>query len=247
MAGHSKWANIKHRKGRQDAVRGKLFAKLARAIEAAARSGGGDPAANATLAHAIAKAKAQSMPNDNIDRAITRGSGEGADGANYEEFFYEGYASGGVAVLVKILTDNRNRASSDVRVGFTRNGGNLGEPGSVAYLFDQRGYVVVTGDEDEVTLTALDAGAEDVRDNGDGTFEVITAPTDFISIRQAIEDAGMAIEQAEVTYLPSLEVPLDADGAAKVLRLVDALEDIDDVQDVYTNADIPEAVMEALA
>jgi YebC/PmpR family DNA-binding regulatory protein len=246
MAGHSKWANIKHRKGRQDAARGKLFAKLARAIEAAAREGGGDPDANATLAQAIAKAKAASMPNDNIERAVKRGSGELDEGVAYDEFFYEGYAPGGVAVLVKILTDNRNRASSDVRVGFTRHGGSLGEPGSVAYLFDQRGYVLVAGEEDDVMLVALDAGADDVRNAGDGRWEVITDPSDFMTVRQAIEDAGLAIEQAEVTYLPSVTVPLDAESAGKVLRLVDALEDIDDVQDVYANFDIDESVLEGL-
>lgn len=244
MAGHSKWANIKHRKGRQDAARGKLFAKLARAIEAAARQGGGDPDTNATLAQAVAKAKAASMPNDNIERAIKRGSGELDEGVTYDEFFYEGYGPSGVAVLVKILTDNRNRASSDVRVGFTRHGGSLGEPGSVAYLFDQRGYVLVAGDEDDVMLVALDAGADDVRDAGDGRYEVITDPSDFMAVRQAIEDAGLVIEQAEVTYLPSVTVPLDAESVGKVLRLVDALEDIDDVQDVYANFDVDESVLE---
>ncbi len=244
MAGHSKWANIKHRKGRQDAARGKLFAKLARAIEAAARQGGGDPDTNATLAQAVAKAKAASMPNDNIERAIKRGSGELDEGVTYDEFFYEGYGPSGVAVLVKILTDNRNRASSDVRVGFTRHGGSLGEPGSVAYLFDQRGYVLVAGDEEDVMLVALDAGADDVRDAGDGRYEVITDPSDFMTVRQAIEDAGLVIEQAEVTYLPSVTVPLDAESAGKVLRLVDALEDIDDVQDVYANFDVDESVLE---
>ncbi len=246
MAGHSKWANIKHRKGRQDAARGKLFAKLARAIEAAAKDGGGDIEGNATLAQAVAKAKSASMPNDNIDRAIKRGTGEASEGVVYEEYFYEGYGPGGVAFLVKILTDNRNRASSDVRVAFTRNGGHLGEPGSVAYLFDQCGYVLVEGDEDEVMLTALDAGADDVKDAGDGKFEVITEPSAFIDTRQGIEDGGLAIEQAEVTYLPKTTVPMDADGAIKVLRLVDALEDVDDVQDVYANFDIPDEVMEAL-
>jgi YebC/PmpR family DNA-binding regulatory protein len=246
MAGHSKWANIKHRKGRQDAARGKLFAKLARAIEAAAREGGGDPDANSTLATAIAKAKAASMPNDNIDRAVKRGTGELDEGVSYDEFFYEGYGPGGVAFLVKILTDNRNRASSDVRTGFTRNGGHLGEPGSVSYLFDQRGYVLVEGDEDDVMLVALEAGAEDVRDAGDGRFEVITDPSDFPAVRKAIEAAGLSIEQSDVTYLPSTSVPLDADGAGKVLRLVDALEDIDDVQDVYANFDIPDELMERL-
>ncbi len=246
MAGHSKWANIKHRKGRQDAARGKLFAKLARAIEAAAKQGGGDPDANATLATAIAKAKAASMPNDNIDRAVKRGTGELDEGVTYDEFFYEGYGPAGVAFLVKILTDNRNRASSDVRVGFTRNGGHLGEPGSVSYLFDQRGYVLAEGDEDEIMLVALEAGAEDVRAAGDGRYEVITDPSDFGTVRRAIEDAGITIEEADVTYLPSTSIPLQADEAGKVLRLVDALEDIDDVQDVYANFDIPDDLMDEL-
>ncbi|MEX1288306.1 MAG: YebC/PmpR family DNA-binding transcriptional regulator, partial [Acidimicrobiia bacterium] len=199
---------------------------------------------NATLAQAVAKAKAASMPNDNIERAIKRGSGELDEGVTYDEFFYEGYGPSGVAVLVKILTDNRNRASSDVRVGFTRHGGSLGEPGSVAYLFDQRGYVLVAGDEDDVMLVALDAGADDVRDAGDGRYEVITDPSDFMAVRQAIEDAGLVIEQAEVTFLPSVTVPLDAESVGKVLRLVDALEDIDDVQDVYANFDVDESVLE---
>lgn len=246
MAGHSKWANIKHRKSRQDAARGKLFAKLARAIEAAAREGGGDPDMNASLAQAVDKAKAASMPGDNIDRAIKRGTGELDEGVTYDEFFYEGYGPNGVAFLVKILTDNRNRASSDVRVGFSRNGGHLGEPGSVAYLFDQRGYLLVAGDEETVMLTALDAGADDVREAGDGRFEVITEPGAFRKVRAALEGAGLGLEQAEVTYLPSTTVPLDEAAAAKVLRLVDALEDIDDVQDVYANFDVDDAVLESL-
>ncbi len=246
MAGHSKWANIKHRKGRQDAARAKVFAKLAKAIEATARAGGGDVAMNAALGTAVAKAKASSMPNDNIERAIKRGTGEGDDAVVYDEFFYEGYGPGGVAVLVKILTDNRNRASSDVRMTFTRNGGNLGEPGSVAYLFDQKGYLVVEGSEDDVIMAALEAGAEDVKDVGDGKFEIITAPTDFGAVLAAIEAAGLAAEEADITQLPSVSVPVDAETAPKVLRLIDALEDVDDIQDVYANFDISDEIMERL-
>lgn len=244
MAGHSKWANIKHRKGRQDAARGKLFAKLVRGIEAAARAGGGDPAANAALTTAIDKAKAQSVPNDNIDRAIKRGIGD-TDGANYEEFFYEGYGPGGVALLVHILTDNRNRASSDVRAAFSRNGGNLGEPGSVGYLFEQKGYLIVDGDEDEIMMAALEAGAEDIRPSS-GQFEVITAPGDYRTVRAGLESAGIAIESGEVTQLPSTSVPVDESTAPKVLRLIDALDDVDDVQTVYCNFDISDEVMATL-
>lgn len=242
MAGHSKWANIKHRKGRQDAARGKLFAKLAKAIEAAAREGGGDPSMNVSLANAIEKAKSASMPNDNIERAIKRGTGESSDGARYEEIWYEGYAPGGIALYIQVLTDNRNRAASDVRSTMTRHNGNLGEPGSVGYLFEQRGYLLVEGEEDEVMLAALEAGAEDVRD-GDGTFEVITAPTDLRTVQEALKAAGFTVESAEVTQLPSTTVPLGAGEAARVLRLVDALEELDDVQSVYANYDVPDEVM----
>jgi len=245
MAGHSKWANIKHRKGRQDAARGKLFAKLTKSVEAAASQGGGDPAANATLATAIDKAKAASVPKDNIERAIKRGTGEIAGDA-LEEFFYEGYAPGGVALYVQILTDNRNRAASDVRSTFTKNGGSLGEPGSVGYLFDQKGYILVSGDEDEVMLTALDAGAEDVRPTGD-QFEVITAAGDFIAVRDALAAAGLTPDEAQVTQLPSTTVALNESGASRVLRLVDALDDLDDVQEVFGNFDIGDDVLEALA
>ncbi len=246
MAGHSKWANIKHRKGRQDAARGKLFAKLAKGIEAAARAGGGDPDMNAALNTAIAKAKASSMPNDNIERAIKRGTGESGGAVVYDEFFYEGYGPGGVAVLVKVLTDNRNRTSSDVRVAFTRNGGNLGEPGSVAYLFEQKGYFLVSGEEDEVMMVALEAGAEDVKDAGDGKFEIITAPTDFGAVKSALDAAGLEPEEADVTQMPDVSVPVDVDTAPKVLRLIDALEDVDDIQDVYANFDISDEIMESL-
>ena len=202
MAGHSKWANIKHRKGRQDAARGKLFGKLAKAIEIAAREGGGTPDFNPTLATAIFKAKAASMPNDNIDRAIKRGTGE-VEGAVYEEIWYEGYGPGGVALYVQILTDNRNRPASEVRAAFTRNNGNLGEPGSVGYLFSQKGLVLASGDEDEIMLTALEAGAEDVVDAGEGTFEVVTAPSDLSTVRIALEEAGATVDSADITQRPS--------------------------------------------
>ncbi len=243
MAGHSKWANIKHRKGRQDAARGKLFAKLAKRIEVAAREGGGDPGFNPTLATAVDKAKAASMPSDNIDRAIKRGSGEVA-GAIYEEIWYEGYGPGGVALYVQILTDNRNRAASDVRSAFTRGGGNLGEPGSVGYLFSQKGQILLAGEEDEVMLTALDAGAEDVRDNGDGWFEIITSPSDLASVQAALTASGVAIDSADVTQLPSTTVPVEESDAKKLLRLIDALDDLDDVQAVFSNYDIDDEVME---
>lgn len=245
MSGHSKWANIKHRKGRQDAKRGKLFAKLVRSVEAAARAGGGDPAANPTLAAAVDKAKAASVPNDNIDRAIRRGIG-GVEGVAYTEVWYEGYGPGGVALYVHCLTDNHNRATSDVRSVFSRNGGNMGEPGSVAYVFHQKGYLLVDGDEDTVMLAALDGGAEDVQSSGD-QWEVVTAPGDLKTVETALRDAGVAVESAEVTHLPRTTVPVAGGSASQVLRLVDALEDLDDVQAVYANFDIPDEVLADLA
>lgn len=245
MAGHSKWANIKHRKGRQDAKRGKLFGKLAKAIEVAAREGGGNPDFNPTLATAIDKAKAASMPNDNIDRAVKRGTGE-VEGAVYEEIYYEGYGPGGVAVYVHVLTDNRNRAASDVRSTFTRHNGNLGEPGSVGYLFTQKGLILASGDEDDLMLTALDAGAEDVRDGGDGSYEVVTEASEMRAVRDALEAGGMAVETADVTQLPSTTVPVNEGDAKKLLRLIDSLDDLDDVQEVFANYDIDNAVMEQL-
>ena len=244
MAGHSKWANIKHRKGRQDAKRGKLFAKLIKGIEAAAREGGGDPAANPTLATAIQKAKDASVPKDNIERAIARGSGE-EDGVAYEEAWYEGYAPGGVALYVQILTDNRNRAAADVRSTFTKHDGSLGEPGSVGYLFEQKGYLLVSGDEDTVMLAAIDGGAEDVTASGD-QWEVVSAPSALGAVRSALEAAGVEIEQGEVTQMPNTSVPVNEETAPKVLRLVDALEDLDDVQAVYANFDIPDEVLVGL-
>ena len=243
MAGHSKWANIKHRKGRQDAARGKLFGKLAKAIEVAAREGGGSPDFNPTLATAVDKAKAASMPNDNIDRAIKRGTGE-VEGAVYEEIWYEGYGPGGVALYVQILTDNRNRAASDVRSAFTRFNGNLGEPGSVAYLFNQKGLILTKGSEDEIMLAALEAGAEDVRDTGDGVYEVITDPSDMRPVREALKGSGIEVESADVVQLPMTTVPVEESDAKRVLRLIDALDDLDDVQTVYSNYDIEDTVME---
>lgn len=244
MAGHSKWANIKHRKGRQDARRGKLFAKLIRAIEAAARQGGGDVAANPTLATAVQKAKDASVPKDNIERAIARGSGD-EEGAVYDEVWYEGYAPGGVALYVQVLTDNRNRAASDVRAAFNKHGGSLGEPGSVGYLFEQKGYLLADGDEDAVMMAALEGGADDVTPS-DENWEIVCAPGDLPAVRGALEEAGIAIEQAEVTQMPSVSVAVDESGASKVLRLVDALEDLDDVQAVFGNFDIPDEVLASL-
>jgi YebC/PmpR family DNA-binding regulatory protein len=243
MAGHSKWANIKHRKGRQDAARGKLFGKLAKAIEIAARGGGGNPDFNPSLATAVFKAKTASMPNDNIDRAIKRGTGE-VEGASYEEIWYEGYGPGGVALYVQVLTDNRNRAASDVRATFTRHNSNLGEPGSVGYLFSQKGEMTVRGSEDEVMLAALEAGAEDIEDNEDGTIEVITSPGDLGTVRTALEAAGLEIESSDVTQRPSNWVPVGEPEARRLLRLIDALDDLDDVQSVYSNYDIDDDVME---
>ncbi|MDJ0925726.1 MAG: YebC/PmpR family DNA-binding transcriptional regulator [Acidimicrobiia bacterium] len=244
MAGHSKWANIKHRKGRQDAKRGKLFAKLIRAIEAAARQGGGDAAANPTLATAVQKAKDASVPKDNIERAIARGSGS-EEGVVYDEVWYEGYAPGGVALYVQVLTDNRNRAAAAVRSVFTKNNGSLGEPGSVGYLFEQRGYLLARGDEDAVMMAALEGGADDVNPSDD-LWEVVCAPGDLAAVRSALEEAEIPIEQSEVTQMPSVSVAVDEAGAGKVLRLVDALEDLDDVQSVYGNFDIPDEVLAAM-
>jgi YebC/PmpR family DNA-binding regulatory protein len=241
MAGHSKWANIKHRKGRQDAKRGKLFAKLIKMIEVAARTGGADLASNPTLASAVQKAKDASVPKENIERAIARGTGE-IEGVEYEEIWYEGYAPGGVALYVQILTDNRRRAASDVRSVFSKNEGNLGEPGSVGYLFEQKGYILAAGEEDTVMMAALDGGAEDVEESGD-QWEIISSPSDLNTVRIALEAAGVTVDQAEVTQLPSTTVPLDAKKARQVLRIVDALDDLDDVQSVYANFDIPEDVL----
>jgi YebC/PmpR family DNA-binding regulatory protein len=249
MSGHSKWATTKHKKAVVDARRGKLFAKLIKNVEVAARSGGPDPTGNPTLYDAVQKAKKSSVPNDNIDRAIRRGAGLEAGGAAYESITYEGYAPGGVAVLVEALTDNRNRAASDIRVAFTRNGGSMADPGSVSYLFSRRGVVIVPKSdgvtEDDVLVAVLDAGAEEVNDLGD-TFEVISEPGDLVAVRSALQDAGLDYESAERPFLPSVEIDLDEDNAKKVFRLIEALEDSDDVQDVYANYSVADEIMEKL-
>jgi YebC/PmpR family DNA-binding regulatory protein len=249
MSGHSKWATTKHKKAVVDAKRGKLFAKLIKNVEVAARTGGGDLAGNPTLFDAIQKAKKSSVPNDNIDRAVRRGSGKEAGAAQYENITYEGYGPGGVAVLVECLTDNRNRAASDVRVAFTRNGGSMADPGSVSYLFNRKGLVIVnkTKDltEDDVLMAVLDAGAEEVNDLGD-TFEVISEPTDMVAVRTALQEAGIDYESADLAFLPSVEIDLDEDQARKVFKLIDALEDSDDVQDVYANYNVSDEIMEKL-
>ena len=248
MSGHSKWATTKHKKAVVDAKRGKLFAKLIKNVEVAARTGGGDPAGNPTLADAIAKAKASSVPNDNIDRAVKRGAGLEAGGADYEPITYEGYGPGGVAILVECLTDNRNRAASEVRTAMSRGGGTMADPGSVAYLFTRKGVVLVPGDdlaEDDVLAAVLDAGAEEVNDLGDA-FEVVSEATDLHAIRTALEAAGIAIDSADVSWLPSVNVPLDDETGRRVLRLVDALEDCDDVQNVWANFDVSDDILESV-
>jgi len=249
MSGHSKWATTKHKKAAVDARRGKLFAKLIKNVEVAARTGGADPAGNPTLYDAVQKAKKNSVPNENIDRAIRRGAGLEAGGAQYEAITYEGYAPGGVAVLVECLTDNRNRAAADVRTALTRNGGTMADPGSVSYMFHRQGVVLVTKKggvtEDDVLMAVLDAGAENVEDLG-GSFEVTSEPHDLVAVRSAVADAGLEYESAEVAFLPAVEVPLDEDQAKRVFRLIDALEDSDDVQDVYANYSVSDEVMEKL-
>jgi YebC/PmpR family DNA-binding regulatory protein len=250
MSGHSKWSSIKHKKGAADAKRGQLFTKLTRALIVAAKDGGPDPAANLALQNAIEKARAASMPKDNIERAIARGSGTGADAASYEHISYEGYGPGGVAVYVDVLTDNRNRTAGEVRHIFARHDGNLAESGAVAWLFERKGVVLVdrdSTDEDELTLAAADAGAEDVAGEG-SSFEVTCAPEDLNAVREALETAGIAVSDAEVTMLPKTTVEIDDESVArKVLKLIDGLEENDDVQDVYANFDIPERVLEAVA
>jgi YebC/PmpR family DNA-binding regulatory protein len=250
MSGHSKWSSIKHKKGAADAKRGQLFTKLTRALIVAAKDGGPDPAANLALQNAIEKARAASMPKDNIERAIARGSGTGADAASYEHISYEGYGPGGVAVYVDVLTDNRNRTAGEVRHIFARHDGNLAESGAVAWLFERKGVVLVdrdSTDEDELTLAAADAGAEDVAGEG-SSFAVTCAPEDLNAVREALETAGISVSDAEVTMLPKTTVEIDDESVArKVLKLIDGLEENDDVQDVYANFDIPERVLEAVA
>jgi YebC/PmpR family DNA-binding regulatory protein len=249
MSGHSKWATTKHKKAVIDARRGKLFAKLIKNVEVAARTGGADPAGNPTLYDAVQKAKKNSVPSDNIDRAIRRGAGLEAGGAAYETVSYEGYAPGGVAVLVECLTDNRNRAAADVRTALTRNGGSMADPGSVSYLFHRKGVVIVPKaggvSEDDMLLAVLDAGAEEVSDLGE-SFEVISEPGDLVAVRTALHDAGIEYESAEAAFLPTVEVELDEDQAKRVFRLIEALEDSDDVQDVYANYSVPDDVLEKL-
>jgi YebC/PmpR family DNA-binding regulatory protein len=247
MSGHSKWATTKHKKAVVDARRGKAFAKLIKNIEVAARTGGGDVNGNPTLYDAIQKAKKTSVPNDNIERAVKRGSGVEAGGADYQTIMYEGYGPNGVAVLVECLTDNRNRAASEVRIALTRNGGTMADPGSVAYLFNRKGVVIVPKTpgmtEDDVLLAVLDAGAEEVNDL-DEAFEVVSEATDLVAVRTALQDAGIDYDSADASFLPTVSVPLDEDGAKKVFRLVEALEDSDDVQNVYANYDVSDEIME---
>jgi YebC/PmpR family DNA-binding regulatory protein len=249
MSGHSKWATTKHKKAVVDARRGKLFAKLIKNVEVAARTGGGDPAGNPALYDAVQKAKKNSVPNDNIDRAVRRGAGLEAGGAAYEQITYEGYAPGGVAVLVECLTDNRNRAASDVRTAFSRNGGSMADPGSVSYLFHRKGVVIVGkaagASEDDVLAAVLDSGAEEVNDLGE-SLEVVSEATDLHAVRDALRQAGIDYESAETPFLPTVEVELDEEHAKRVFRLIEAIEDSDDVQDVYANYSVSDEIMEKI-
>ncbi|MGV8968225.1 MAG: YebC/PmpR family DNA-binding transcriptional regulator [Cellulomonas sp.] len=248
MSGHSKWATTKHQKAVVDAKRSKLFAKLVKNIEVAVRSGGPDMAGNPTLVDAVQKAKKQSVPNENIDRALKRGSGA-ETGADYQSIMYEGYGPGGIAVLVECLTDNRNRAASDVRVAFTRNGGSLADPGSVSYLFSRKGVVIVPKEngltEDAVLDAVLDAGADEVNDLGD-VFEVISEATDLVPVRTALQGAGIEYDSADSQFVAAIHIEVDVDGARRILRLIDTLEDSDDVQNVFANFDATDEVMEKL-
>lgn len=248
MAGHSKWANIRHRKGAQDAKRGKIFTKLIREITVSAKSGGGDPSANPRLRTAIDKALGQNMTRDTIDRAVKRGSGD-MDGDNFEEIRYEGYGIAGVAVMVDCLTDNRNRTVADVRHAFTKRGGNLGTDGSVAYLFTQQGMLhYITGsDEDQIMEAALEAGAEDVVTHEDGSIDVMTTPESFVDVKESMLTAGLEAENSDLVMTPSTTVSLTFEEAEKIMGLVDMLEDLDDVQNVYTNVEFSAEVMAQLA
>ena len=250
MSGHSKWATTKHKKAVIDAKRGKLFAKLIKNIEVAARTGGGDPGGNPTLYDAIQKAKKTSVPNENIERAVKRGSGAESGGADWQTIVYEGYGPGGVAFLVECLTDNRNRAAMEVRTALTRAGGSLADPGSVSYLFTRKGVVLLDKtqegrelSEDDVLTAVLDAGAEEVNDNGD-TWEVVSEPGDLVAVRTALQQAGIDYDSAEAQFVPSTQIELDAEGAKKIFRLIDTLEDSDDVQNIYANYDVSDEVME---
>ena len=246
MSGHSKWATTKHKKAVIDGRRAKAFAKLIKNIEVAAKMGGADLSGNPTLVDAVQKAKKTSVPNDNIDRAVKRGSGADAGGADYQTITYEGYGPNGVAVLVECLTDNRNRAATEVRLAMTRNGGTMADPGSVAYLFTRKGVVIVPKaglSEDDVLLAVLEAGAEEVNDLGE-SFEIVSEATDLIPVRTALQEAGIDYDSADPTFLPSMQIPLDADGARKVFKLIEALEDSDEVQNVYANFDVSDKVLE---
>ncbi|MCZ4603915.1 YebC/PmpR family DNA-binding transcriptional regulator [Streptomyces sp. HUAS 31] len=246
MSGHSKWATTKHKKAVIDAKRGKLFAKLIKNIEVAARMGGVDIEGNPTLYDAIQKAKKQSVPNKNIDSAVKRGGGLEAGGADYETIMYEGYGPNGVAVLIECLTDNRNRAASDVRVAMTRNGGNMADPGSVSYMFSRKGVIIVPKgelSEDDVLTAVLDAGAEEVNDLGE-SFEVLSEATDLVAVRTALQEAGIDYDSADSNFVPSVQVELDEEGAKKIFKLIDALEDSDDVQNVFANFDVSDEIME---
>ncbi|GAA0809574.1 YebC/PmpR family DNA-binding transcriptional regulator [Spirilliplanes yamanashiensis] len=248
MSGHSKWATTKHKKAVIDAKRGKSFAKLIKNIEVAARTGGGDPAGNPTLYDAIQKAKKNSVPNDNIDRAVKRGAGLEAGGADWQTIMYEGYGPNGVAMLIECLTDNRNRAATEVRTALTRNGGSLADAGSVNYLFSRKGIVIVPKSgltEDDLLLAVLDAGAEDVNDLGD-TFEVVSEPTDLVAVRTALQEAGIDYDSAESSLIPSMQIELDEDGARKLSKLIDVLDDCDDVQNVYDNSSVSDEIMAAI-
>ncbi|HEX8805179.1 MAG TPA: YebC/PmpR family DNA-binding transcriptional regulator [Acidimicrobiales bacterium] len=247
MSGHSKWATIKHKKAANDKARGKLFAKLLRQVEVAAREGGGDPDTNPTLRTMFQKARDSSIPLDTIERAVKRGTGE-LDGVTYEQITYEGYAPGGVAVMAECLTDNRNRTGADIRNIFSKNGGSMAEPGAVSWQFDRKGTVLVARsvEEDDLMLTALDAGAEDIVDDGDA-WRVTTAPTDLAAVRSALEAADVPIESSDLTMVPQSTIALDSsESARKVLRLIDALDDQDDVQAVHANFDIPDTILEAV-
>lgn len=250
MSGHSKWATTKHKKAVIDAKRANLFAKLVKNVEVAARVGGGDMVGNPTLYDAVQKAKKSSVPNDNIDRAVKRGSGAEAGGAEYQTLTYEGYGPNGVAVLVECLTDNRNRSASEVRVAVTRNGGSMADAGSVSYLFTRKGVVVVSKqqngkeiEEDDLLTAVLDAGPEEVNDLGE-SFEVVSAPAELVAVRKAVEAAGFDYESAEASFLPSVTIDLDEDGARRVFRMIEALDDLEDVQNVWSNFDVSDDVME---
>jgi YebC/PmpR family DNA-binding regulatory protein len=248
MSGHSKWATTKHKKAVIDAKRGKMFAKLIKNVEVAARVGGGDPTGNPTLYDAIQKAKKSSVPNDNIDRAVKRGSGLEAGGADWQTIMYEGYGPSGVAMLIECLTDNRNRAATEVRTALTRNGGTFADAGSVSYLFNRKGVVIVPKgslSEDDLMLAVLDAGAEEISDLGD-SFEVVSEPGDLIAVRTALQDAGIEYDSAETSLVPTMTVPVDEEAARKVFKLIDVLEDCDDVQNIYANFDVSDDIMEKI-